>query len=61
MKSYLTTLTEQADSYDLFGGKNADEWNYPRTFLSSDGNIVGISYNKTWVMDVNNNYRVLNE
>ncbi len=51
-------VLEQADSYDLFGGKNADEWNYPRTFLSSDGNIVGISYNKTWVMDVSNNYRV---
>ena len=27
--------------------------------ISSDGNIVGVSYNKTWVMDVNNNYRVM--
>ena len=52
-------VLEQADSNDLFGNKDADEWNYPRTFLSSDGNIVGISYNKTWVMDVNNNYRVM--
>ncbi|MDA7811702.1 hypothetical protein N8968_05000, partial [Candidatus Pelagibacter sp.] len=52
-------ILEQADSNDLFGNKDADEWNYPRTFLASDGNIVGISYNKTWVMDVNNNYRVL--
>ena len=52
-------VLDQADSNDLFGGKDADEWNYPRTFLSSDGNIVGISYNKTWVIDVNNNYRVL--
>ena len=52
-------ILEQADSNDLFGNKDADEWNYPRTFLSSDGNIVGISYNKTWVMDVNNNYRVM--
>ena len=52
-------VLEQADSNDLFGNKDADEWNYPRTFLASDGNIVGISYNKTWVMDVNNNYRVL--
>ena len=51
-------VLEQADSNNLFGGKDADEWNYPRTFLASDGNIVGISYNKTWVMDVNNNYRV---
>ena len=52
-------VLEQADSNDLFGNKDADEWNYPRTFLASDGNIVGISYNKTWVMDVNNNYRVI--
>ncbi len=51
-------VLEQADSNDLFGIKDADEWNYPRSFLSSDGNIVGISYNKIWVMDVNNNYRV---
>ena len=36
-----------ADSNDLFGIKMR-EWNYPRTFLASDGNIVGISYNKTW-------------
>ena len=52
-------ILEQADSNDLFGSKDADEWNYPRTFVASDGNIVGISYNKTWVMDVNNNYRVM--
>ena len=52
-------VLDQADSNDLFGGKDSDEWNYPRTFLASDGNIVGISYNKTWVMDVNNNYKVL--
>ena len=29
-----------------------------RAFLASDGNIVWYFYNKTWVMDVNNNYRV---
>ncbi|MDC0854610.1 galactose oxidase early set domain-containing protein [Candidatus Pelagibacter sp.] len=52
-------VLEQADSNDLFGNKDAREWSYPRTFLASDGNIVGISYNKTWVMDVNNNYRVM--
>ena len=51
-------VLEQAESNDLFGNKDADEWNYPRTFLASDGNIVGISYNKTWVMDTNNNYRL---
>jgi len=52
-------VLEQSDSNDLFGEKDSNEWSYPRTFLTSDGNIVGISYNKTWVMDVNNNYRVL--
>lgn len=52
-------ILEHSESNDLFGNKDSDEWNYPRTFLASDGNIVGISYNKTWVMDVNNNYRVL--
>ena len=51
-------VLEGAESNDLFGIKDSDEWNYPRTFLASDGNIVGISYNKTWVMDVNNDYRV---
>ena len=51
-------ILEQSESNDLFGDKNADEWSYPRSFLASDGNIVGISYNKTWVMDVKNNYRV---
>ncbi len=52
-------ILEQSDSNDLFGDKDSDEWNYPRAFLASDGNIVGISYNKTWVLDVNNNYRVM--
>ena len=51
-------ILEQSESNDLFGIKDAREWHYPRAFLTSDGNIVGISYNKTWVMDVNNNYRV---
>jgi len=52
-------ILEQSESNDLFGSKDFDEWNYPRSFLASDGNIVGISYNKTWVMDLNNDYRVL--
>ena len=52
-------ILEQSESNDLFGNKDSDEWNYPRAFLASDGNIVGISYNKTWVLDVNNNYRVM--
>ena len=51
-------ILEQSESNDLFGDKDSNEWDYPRSFLASDGNIVGISYNKTWVMDVKNNYRV---
>ena len=51
-------ILEKSESNDLFGDKDADEWNYPRAFLTSDGNIVGISYNKTWVMDLSNEYRV---
>ena len=51
-------ILEQSESNDLFGAVEFDEWNYPRSFLASDGNIVGISYNKTWVMDVKNDYRV---
>jgi len=50
---------EQSKSNDLFGIKDGREWHYPRSFLTSDGNIVGISYNKTWVMDVNNDYRII--
>lgn len=53
-------ILEQADSIDLFGDGNrkTDEWFYPRAYLASDGNIVGISHNKIWVMDVNKNYRI---
>ena len=53
---YWKTL-ENATSNDLFGDVVADEWNYPRSFLASDGNIFGISYNKMWVMEKKvNNY-----
>ena len=50
---------EQSKSEDLFGNNNnQNEWSYPRIFLASDGNIVGISYNKIWVMDLKNNFRL---
>ncbi|WP_440912440.1 galactose oxidase-like domain-containing protein [Candidatus Pelagibacter sp.] len=50
---------EQSKSEDLFGDNdNQREWSYPRTFLASDGNIVGISYNKIWVMDLKNDFRI---
>ena len=49
----------KAKSEDLFGGEpDWGEWFYPRAFLASDGNIVWISYNKTWVMDSSNDYRI---
>ncbi len=50
----------KASSNNLFGEPNGtnEEWNYPRSYLSSDGNIVGISYNKVWVMEKNNDFRV---
>ncbi|MDG2007624.1 MAG: DUF1929 domain-containing protein [Alphaproteobacteria bacterium] len=40
-----------AESNDLFGDKDADEWSYPKSYLASDGKVVGISYNKLWVLD----------
>ena len=52
-------ILDQAKSSDLFGVSDSDEWNYPRSFLASDGNIVGISYNKLWVMDASNDYRII--
>jgi len=51
-----------ASSWNLFGEPNqtepAEEWWYPRAYLASDGNIVGISYNKIWVMDKEDDFRV---
>ena len=51
-------VLNNASSEFLFGDDLYDEWNYPRSYLSSDGNIVGISYNKIWAMDKNDDYRV---
>ena len=55
--SYLN----KAKSEDLFGDTNntLNEWHYPRAFLASDGNVVGISYNKIWVMDSRDDYRII--
>ena len=51
-------ILKDSNSQQFFGAKDSDEWNYPRAFLSSDGNIVGLSYNKLWVMDAKKNYEV---
>ncbi len=50
----------KASSKKLFGepDENNEEWHYPRSYLSSDGNIVGISYNKIWMMDKDDDFRV---
>ena len=51
-------LLDKAESYEFFGKFENNELSYPRAFLASDGNIVGISYNKIWVMDKSDNYRI---
>ncbi len=49
-----------AESSDLFGDTDlgTEEWWYPRSYLASDGNIVGISYNKIWMMNKKDDYRI---
>ena len=56
-------ILNKAESNEFFGNdpfdsNNFKEWSYPRAFLASDGNIVGISYNKLWVMDKSDDYRI---
>ena len=51
-------ILEEGKSIELLGTNENEEWSYPKFFLSSDGNPFGISYNKLWVMDKNNNYKI---
>ena len=52
-------ILSNARSNDLFGANGSnEEWFYPRSYLASDGNIVGLSYNKIWKMDKNDDYRI---
>ena len=51
-------ILKEAQSLELLGAMENEEWSYPKFFLSSDGNPFGISYNKLWVMDKTNNYRI---
>ena len=51
-------ILKEGKSQELLGGMENEEWSYPKFFLSSDGNPFGISYNKLWVMDKKNNYRI---
>ena len=34
-------------------------WSYPKSYLASDGNIFGISYNQLWVMNTEGNGSIL--
>ncbi len=51
-------ILKEGESLELLGNMENDEWSYPKFFLSSDGNPFGISYNKLWVMDKKNNYKI---
>ena len=51
-------ILKEGESLELLGGMEGEEWSYPKFFLSSDGNPFGISYNKLWVMDKKNNYKI---
>ncbi len=51
-------ILKEGESLELLGGMEGEEWSYPKFFLSSDGNPFGISYNKLWVMDKNDNYKI---
>ena len=51
-------ILENGKSLELLGTNENEEWSYPKFFLSSDGNPFGISYNKLWVMDKKNNYKI---
>ncbi len=51
-------ILKDGESLELLGGMEGEEWSYPKFFLSSDGNPFGISYNKLWVMDKNDNYKI---
>jgi len=55
---YNWKVLDNAKSLDVFGEKDSDEWNYPKSYLASDGNIFGISYNKLWVIDPKENFKI---
>lgn len=42
---------KNAESNYFFGEDHFDEWSYPKTFLISNGDTVGISYDKIWKMN----------
>ena len=47
-----------AKSIEFFGDEDGHEWSYPKAFLSSGGDIFGISYNKMWKMVSNKDFEI---
>ena len=48
---YEWKVLNHLKSHKFFGNHLSDEWSYPKSFLLSDGSVVGISYNKIWRID----------
>jgi len=50
--NYFWRTLDNAKSEELFAHPDGDaSFYYPKSFLASDGNIFGISYNKLWVLN----------
>lgn len=53
-----------SESYELFGPDGREytdsenKWYYPRSFVTSSGNVFGISYNLLWNMEKENDYKI---
>lgn len=48
---YVWEALNHLESNKFFGSDLSDEWSYPKSFMLSDGSVVGISYNKIWKID----------
>jgi len=62
--TYNWRAIKNTESFELFGSDGRDyddsenKWYYPRVFLTSTGNIFGISYNLMWNMEKNKDYKI---
>ena len=62
--TYNWRALKNTESFELFGADGRDyddsenKWYYPRVFLTSTGNIFGISYNLMWNMEKNKDYKI---
>ena len=55
---YYWRPLKDAKSLDMFAEVGFDEYSYPKAYLASDGNIFGISYNKMWVMNASEKFKL---